>query len=166
VLYQSISFLLVFIIVAGLWIGASRDKILSWNAERAWLKKLKESLKVIQRYTRADLLNAFLIGMSRYVVIVVQFTIALALFSWPIPYPDLIGCVGLVLLAKTLLPAINIIGDLGLREFTALYVFSPYHLPPEQVVAATFLIWLVNILMPLLVGMGLIWKYKWSHWYA
>jgi uncharacterized membrane protein YbhN (UPF0104 family) len=54
------------------------------------------------------------------------------------------------------------LGDLGLREFTALLVFEQYNLPAEEIIAATFLVWILNVLGPILIGIFLIWKYKWS----
>ncbi len=72
------------------------------------------------------------------------------------------ACAALIFLAKTLIPAVNVLGDLGLREFTALFVFKQYNLPAEQIIAATFLVWIINVLGPILIGIFLLWKYKWK----
>ncbi len=121
---------------------------------------------MVRRYSGLELSTALGIGMARYLVFVAQFTLILVLIELPISVLDTVSCVGLIFLVKTLLPAINAIGDLGLREFTALYVFAPYHLASEKIMAATFLIWFINILAPLLVGIFFIWKFKWSVKYA
>ncbi|WP_373331346.1 lysylphosphatidylglycerol synthase domain-containing protein [Salmonirosea aquatica] len=155
-------FLLVLIVLGGIGVGIFRRKITGWPAKRQWAIKFKENIQVINLYTGRDLTLALGLGALRYAVFVAQFALALSLFDLPIPFLNLIRCVSLILLAKTLLPAINVLGDLGLREFTALLVFEPYGLASEKIIAATFLIWLINILGPLLVGVFLIWKHQWN----
>ncbi|MFB9296680.1 lysylphosphatidylglycerol synthase domain-containing protein [Persicitalea jodogahamensis] len=162
----SISALLITILIGGILLGLSRQRLLNWKSERLWIVKLKKNLAVVKHYSGKDLTIAFSVGFIRYLVFVTQFTMAFILFEIPVSTLDTISSVGLIYLVKTLLPAINAIGDLGIREFTALYVFAPYHVSSEKVMAATFLIWLLNILAPLLVGVYFIWKYKWSVRYA
>lgn len=162
----AISSLLLFILAGGLLLGIYRQRLLDWRSNRPWAKKLKKNLSVAQRYSSGDLLFALSVGMARYLVFVFQYVLALGIFDLSISGLDILAGVGLIYLVKTLLPAINAIGDLGIRQFTALYVFAPYHVATEKIVAATFLIWLLNILVPLLVGVYFIWKFKWSAKYA
>lgn len=162
----AISGLLVAILAGGVALGLFRQTLLNWRSKYPWAAKLKKNLAVVRRYSGLELSTALGIGMARYLVFVAQFTLILVLIELPISVLDTVSCVGLIFLVKTLLPAINAIGDLGLREFTALYVFAPYHLASEKIMAATFLIWFINILAPLLVGIFFIWKFKWSVKYA
>lgn len=164
--HQLVKGVLAVVLLGGLLIGILRRRIVNIPGKRLWIGKFKANIAVIARYSGTDLAKALALGALRYLVFVGQFVLALSLFGLPVPVLDLWGCVGVILLVKTLLPAINVIGDLGLREFTALLVFEPYGLSSEKIVAATFLIWLVNILGPLLVGVFLIWKYKWTTHYA
>jgi len=138
-----------------------RDRIGNWHPDRKFWQKVKEYFNVIGGYTPAELATATAYGLLRYLVFLSQFVFALSLFDFPIGIVQLASCVTLIFLAKTLIPAINVLGDLGLREFTALLVFAPFHLPAEQIIAATFLIWILNVLGPILIGIYLIWKYKW-----
>jgi uncharacterized membrane protein YbhN (UPF0104 family) len=123
---------------------------------------MKEYLNVIGLYTPAELATGTGYGLLRYFVFLSQFVLALSLFHFQVGVWQLASCVALIFLAKTLIPAINVLGDLGLREFTALVVFAPFKLPAEQIIAATFLIWILNVLGPIVVGIFLIWKYKWK----
>lgn len=162
----AISGLLLLILAGGFVLGIFRRRLLDWRSNRPWAKKLKKNLMVVQQYSSQELVTALTIGLTRYLVFVAQYALALRLFDFPISTLDTLTGVGLVYLVKTILPAINAIGDLGIRQFTALYVFAPYHLAAEKIIAATFLIWLINILVPLLVGVYFIWKFKWSVKYA
>ncbi len=162
----AISSFLIAILLAGLLVGVFRFELVNWKSKRGWAIKLKKNVQVVKHYSGKELGTALLVGQVRYLVFVLQFTLALSLFQFSIPTTTLAACVGLILLTKTILPVVNVIGDLGVREFTALYVFEPYQLSSEKVVAATFLIWLINIMGPVLVGLVLIWKNKLSTKYV
>ncbi len=154
------------VLLGGLVVGIFRHRLVHWRTKRLWALKLQGNLVVISRYSGTELGQAMAIGGLRYLVFVVQFVLALWLVGIDLPLLDLLLAVALIYLAKTLLPALNALGDLGVRQFVALYVFAPYQLADEQVVAATLLVWLVNILAPLLVGVYFVWKFKWSARYA
>ena len=143
-LWWTITCLLPTLLLLGIVAGLFRNRLPTLNSKRQWVQNLRENLAVIGRYSHRELLLALFWGFARYLVFVAQFALALSLFDLAIPASSLLACVGLILLTKTLVPVINAIGDLGVREFTALYVFSPFHLPAEHVVAATFFIWLIN----------------------
>ncbi|HEV7349473.1 lysylphosphatidylglycerol synthase domain-containing protein [Telluribacter sp.] len=152
---------LLFLVMLGPVVACYRASLTQWNSTNSFLKKISPYFQVISQYETRDLLTALLYGMLRYGVFMVQFVLALSLFDFRLSLLELSACVGLILLAKTLIPAVNLFGDLGLREFTALYLFSHYGLPSEQVISATLLVWAINILGPLLVGIVLVWQHKW-----
>lgn len=154
--------LLISLCLLGILIVVFRKRLTHWQPQKTFLIKALSYFRIIGAYSGTDLLVATTYGMLRYLVFLSQFLLALSLFDFPMSAIDLAACVALIFLAKTLIPAINVLGDLGLREFTALFVFKQYNLPPEQVIAATFLVWIINVLGPILVGIFLIWKYKWK----
>ncbi len=157
---DSILTLLICLCLMGVLIGIFRKNLISFNTRKPFLIRIKTYLSVIGAYKSQHLLYATFLGGLRYLVFLGQFLLALSLFHFPVDTASLASCVSLIFLVKTILPAINIIGDLGIREFTALYVFQSFYLPVEEVLAATFLIWVVNVLGPLFIGMYLLWKVK------
>jgi uncharacterized membrane protein YbhN (UPF0104 family) len=158
----TVNIILFAIIFLGPALLSFRKQIGRWEPSRRIFVKMKEYLNVIGRYTPAELATGTGYGLLRYFVFLSQFVLALSLFHFQVGVWQLASCVALIFLAKTLIPAINVLGDLGLREFTALVVFAPFKLPAEQIIAATFLIWILNVLGPIVVGIFLIWKYKWK----
>ncbi|MBE9461819.1 YbhN family protein [Dyadobacter subterraneus] len=154
--------LLIVLIILAVLIVSRRRKLSEWKTERVFLKKLLSYFEIIGRYSATDLAVATVFGTLRYLVFLSQFVLVLSLFDFGLSYANLSACAALIFLAKTLIPAVNVLGDLGLREFTALFVFKQYNLPAEQIIAATFLVWIINVLGPILVGIFLIWKYKWK----
>lgn len=157
---QMLSILLITILLLGVLAVAFRTQLVDWHPKNSTIQKIHSYLRIIGTYTGEELSLAAFYGSLRYLVFLTQFVFALSLFDFPIPPLELASCVSLIFLAKTLIPAVNVLGDLGLREFTALLVFASYGLPAEKVIAATFMVWIVNVLGPILIGIFLIWKYK------
>jgi len=160
---QGLNLLLITIIFSVWLVMLFRGRLNEWNPAKQYLQKFLGYISIIGEYTKTDLLLATLYGSLRYFVFLSQFVLALSLFDFKLSFIALGCCVALIFLAKTLIPAINVLGDLGLREFTALFVFKQYNLPPEEIITATFLIWIINVLGPILIGIFLIWKYKWKN---
>jgi uncharacterized membrane protein YbhN (UPF0104 family) len=154
--------LLAVLILAALLIVSFRRRLTNWKPEKVFLSKLLSYFRIIGQYTASDLLVSSTYGFLRYAVFLSQFVLVLSLFDFGLSLINLSACAALIFLAKTLIPAINVLGDLGLREFTALFVFKQYNLPAEEIIAATFLVWIINVLGPILIGIFLIWKYKWK----
>ncbi|MCE7065883.1 lysylphosphatidylglycerol synthase transmembrane domain-containing protein [Dyadobacter sp. CY326] len=159
---QFVNLLLAFVTLSGIVVVWFRKPLMDWHPKRKIFQKIHAYLRIIGSYSALDLGLSTLYGSLRYAVFLSQFVLALSLFDFPVPALELASAVSLIFLAKTLIPAINVLGDLGLREFTALLVFEQYNLPAEEIIAATFLVWILNVLGPILIGIFLIWKYKWS----
>lgn len=160
---QVLHALLITVLFSGIIVVWLRKPLTNWNPEKTFFKKIHGYIRIIGNYSAGELLISLFYGTLRYMVFISQFIMALLLFRFPVSVPELAACVSLIFLAKTLIPAVNVLGDLGLREFTALVVFQHYQLPAEQIIAATFLVWIINVLGPILIGIFLIWKYKWKN---
>jgi uncharacterized membrane protein YbhN (UPF0104 family) len=157
-----VGWLLLFLVGLGPVVAWNRKRLTAWKSSHPLVLKMAPYFQVISRYSARDLAMALLLGGLRYLVFLFQFVLALSLFDFNLTLTELTACVGLILLAKTLIPALNVLGDLGLREFSALFLLRPYGLPPEQIITATLLVWAINILGPLVVGLVLVWQYKWT----
>lgn len=154
--------LLVMLILGGICMGIFRKKLINFKSDKKWVKSLNTYLRVIGEYHFSDLVRALGLGSLRYLVILFQFILALMLFPLELGFFSLITPVAMLLLAKTLIPALNTIGDLGIRGIVILWVFENYQLPSEWLIAATLIVWILNILGPLIAGLILIWKYNWK----
>ncbi len=146
------------LVVAGVLAFAFRTILVAKVPSRGAWKRVKSMLEVISFYSDKELLIAFGIGFSRYITYVAQFVAGLLLFEFPMGIYDMIACVSVVLLVKTVMPAFNLMGDLGLRGISAVFVFGRFGIAPDQVLALTLLIWFTNILLPALTGLAWVWK--------
>jgi len=97
--------------------------------------------------------RAALLALLRQVVFTWQFVLALQLAGVQLPLSTLIAGVCWVFLAKSLIPALNVWSDLGVREFSALLFFSTLGVPAWPVVGASLMLWGINIMLPALAGL-------------
>ncbi|TLV03588.1 lysylphosphatidylglycerol synthase domain-containing protein [Dyadobacter luticola] len=159
---QVLDILLIIILILGALATLFRKPLTDWHPTKPIFITIHSYLRIAGSYTPAEIGLSALFGALRYLVFLTQFILILSLFDFSVSMIDQFACVSLIFLAKTLIPAVNVLGDLGLREFTALVVFASFNLPPEKIIAATFLVWIINVLGPILIGIFLIWKYKWK----
>ena len=146
-------------VVTGMWLAAQGrvwQVFFSWR----WLQGYRHFFQVIREYQSAEIQRIGVLALARYWVFSLQFVLMFLLFGVKLPLLDLIIVVFLIYLAKTVIPAFNFLSDLGVREFSALYFFEAYHLPAAQVVSATLTLWVINILVPVVVGTAFIFRLK------
>lgn len=144
----------------GLWVAARRRSVPTLFGRVAWLRPLGRYVQVVGAYSAADLTRVFGWALLRHGVFTGQFLLVLVAFGIRLPLADALCGVSLVFFAKTVVPAFHFLSDLGVREFSALYVFGFWNVGPNAVVSATLALWLVNILLPALVGLGYLFQLR------
>ena len=117
------------------------------------LRKLLPYLEIMSQYKAKELWLVLTFALLRYGVFTLQFLVGMKILQIDLPLTVLLNGIVLIFLAKSVIPTLNAFGDLGLREFSALLFFQMFAVAPERIVAASLLIWLVNILIPAFVGL-------------
>ena len=146
--------MLVTTLAFGLWVAARRQVVPRLFERVRWLRPFGKYVGVVGQYSAGELGRVFGWAMLRHGVFTGQFLLMLVVFGIRLPVADALCGVTLVFFAKTVIPAFHFLSDLGVREFSALYVFGFWNIGPEAVVSATLALWLVNILLPAVVGTG------------
>ena len=157
---QIIFCLLIFTLILGIIVFTFREKITLFLSNFHWIKRYENHLKVLTEFDLGEFRIVFFWAILRYLTFSLQFVIVLNIFHIDIPLIELWAISCLVLLFKTIIPPINFLSDLGVREFSALHFFSLYSVQTSSVVTATFFLWLINILLPVIVGGFLFLKSK------
>ncbi len=128
-----------------------------------WLIGLtRKYLSIVGEYSVKQLILLQSLSMVRYLVFCFQFILILKAF---LPTLDhILGLAGVtwIFLAKSLLPSFNFLSDLGIREYSAIYFFEQYQVEILPIVCASLFVWVINILVPTLVGLPLVLQLKWS----
>ncbi|TKC07409.1 lysylphosphatidylglycerol synthase domain-containing protein [Pedobacter frigoris] len=120
-------------------------------------RKYKKFYAILARYHKRELLNILLFCLARYVVFSTQYFI---LFYWLIPdihYLDILMMVSILFFVQSTLPSLDLF-DVGVRSLTASYFFSFVTRQDVAVIACTASIWLINIIIPAILGSYFVFK--------
>lgn len=88
----------------------------------------------------------------RYLVFATQFYLALQVFEVRGDGLTLLCGIALMFLVKSMLPALNVVANLGVRETAAALVFGSVLAEAEGAFSASLLIWCINLLLPAMGG--------------
>jgi hypothetical protein len=121
--------------------------------------KIKKYAEVFSLYTSGELLNLLLLSMARYLVFSFQFYLMLKVFQIPVHYFQAIMLIGMVYLFMTVIPTIALT-EFGVRGSVSLTIFQQYLVSigswndsmSISVVAASSLLWVVNLVFPAAIG--------------
>lgn len=122
----------------------------------SWLGKRVHNL---QRYKRKQ--KWIILGLStmRYAVFASQFILSLHLLGVALSLDEAFLRIATIYLSTTLIPTFAL-AEIGLRESMALLILSPSIQADSAVFAATLLVWIVNLLLPALLGASFFMKHK------
>ena len=154
--------LLLVMSALGIPFGLVRRRLLGWAATRAGLRRFANYWDVAGQYSDREIGLALGAATVRYLVFSGQFYVAMRLVGITLPPGVSTSGIGVVFLVKTVTPAFNLLSDLGVREAAALWTFAPFNQSAPVLITATLTLWIINILMPVLVGLIWVWRLKWS----
>jgi len=116
-----------------------------------FLRKFTKYNEVFAFYNYSDLLEVLAYSVARYIVFSTQFVILLNVFSIPIAYPDVIILITVMLFVISVIPTIAIT-EIGVRGSVALFLFGLISSNVVGILSATFVMWVINLLLPALIG--------------
>jgi uncharacterized membrane protein YbhN (UPF0104 family) len=152
--------LIAFTLILGIIIYNYKVKIIGFLPRFSWLKTFEKHFQMMIKFDSDEIRHLFIWSILRYLTFSLQFVLALLIFKVNIHFIDLWAISCLVFLFKTIIPAINFVSDLGVREYTAVHFFSLFSVNVSSVVMATFCLWFLNILLPVVFGGLLVLRIK------
>jgi len=120
-------------------------------------RKYKKFYSILGRYRKKELFKIMLFCLARYLVFSFQYFI---LFVWLIPglqYLDIVMMTCLLFLIQSALPSLDLF-DVGIRSVTAVELFKHVTNQHVAVIACTASIWLINIIIPAILGTYFVFK--------
>lgn len=120
-------------------------------------RKYKKFYSVLSKYQTTELLGILMFCLARYLVFSTQYFI---LFNWLIPeihYLDILMMVSILFFVQSTLPSLDIF-DIGVRSVTAAYFFGFVTTQDIAVIACIAIIWLINIIIPAILGSYFVFK--------
>lgn len=108
-------------------------------------------------YNSVLLSKISLLSLSRYIVFFTQFYLLLYIFNTGLSFQDAVIGLPLIYIITSIIPSISF-AELGIREISAFEILKHFTENTNGVVYATFTLWLINLLLPALIGSFLLLK--------
>jgi Lysylphosphatidylglycerol synthase TM region len=113
-----------------------------------WVSQWTEGLTY---FTTPQLLRLLLLSGFRYLIFLLQYACAFALFNVYLSPLDLIASVGFCFLLLSIVPNFAI-AELGIRGLVSLWIVGLFSVNKTGILLATLTIWLINLILPAVAG--------------
>lgn len=115
------------------------------------IKPFRRFFRILARYKKADLLKILLYCLSRFAVFTTQYCLVINLLIPGIPIFSMVLMLFILFFIQSALPSLDLF-DIGVRALTATYFFGFLTDQEVAIMAATACIWLVNLIIPAVMG--------------
>jgi hypothetical protein len=119
------------------------------------VKKHLRHLTVLRHYTRRELGGALQFAVLRYLTYTFQYFFLLRFFGIPVPLTDGLAGIATIFFVQASIPLPPVMGLLARGEI-ALFVWGVFSRNDVGILAATFTLFVINIAVPALLGLGCI----------
>lgn len=114
------------------------------------LKNIEKWFDQLRAYSNRLFITTLVLSALRYSIFLTQFVILLIFFRVELPIEIIVSGAIFTFFVKSVIPTFF---DLGVRELAAVFFFSMYHIANEKVLAASISLWLINLLIPAVIGL-------------
>ncbi len=128
-------------------------------SRREWSRDLFSGLIILRNSSNKFRLKLTLLSLFFYTCFIVQFALLVCAFSHHNDYLNYIWSGNLVMFAKTIIPSVSF-GELGIREGASVYFLRKVGVTPAAGFNASIFLFLINILLPAIVGLIFLSKKK------
>lgn len=149
---------LVFILVCLSYLYYKIDELPGFLNRLNFLKKYLSKLQVLRHYSLKNLLNVQFWSMLKFAIFTTQFVLLLLAFNMPFSIA-LFFMVMFIFLIQTLVPSVALL-EIGVRTNVALFVLGLISDNAIGILSASLLLWMINLMLPALVGAFLLFKIK------
>lgn len=116
-----------------------------------FLRRYANYNEVFSFYNFSELLEVLLYSVARYIVFTTQFFILLELFKVHVAYIDAMILIMTMLFVISIIPTIAIT-EIGVRGSVSIFLFGLLSTNTVGILSATFVMWVINLLLPALIG--------------
>ena len=124
-----------------------------------FLRNFAKYNEVFTFYNSSELLEVLLYSIARYIVFTTQFFILLQVFGVDVSYIDAIILTTTMFFVISVIPTIAIT-EIGVRGSVAIFLFGLISSNTTGILSATFVMWVINLLLPALIGTAFIFTLK------
>jgi hypothetical protein len=122
-------------------------------------RKMRVYLNVFSFYRTGDLNRVMLYSILRYLVFSVQYFLLLRFFDIDLPVMESFIIISGIFFVLAIIPTIAL-AELGIRGYTALYFLAYYSTNTLGIIASSYALWLINLVIPAIAGLVFLPKLK------
>ncbi len=137
----------------------SIDRLSGFLVRFRWLKVFHPFLLALQGVSLKDKAFLLLFSTIKFLTYITQFYLMLNFFGISIPAFTGLSAVALIYLILHFVP-VPTVGDLGVRGSVSILILGPYTSDVPAIVFTTFMVWIINIMVPSIIGMVLLRKIR------
>ncbi|MHB1177523.1 MAG: lysylphosphatidylglycerol synthase domain-containing protein [Daejeonella sp.] len=116
-----------------------------------FIKPFRRFFSILTKYKKGDMFRVLTYCLSRYVVFTTQYFLVIHLLVPGIPVFPMLMILFILFFIQSALPSLNLL-DIGVRASTATYFFAFLTDQELAIIAAIACIWLVNLIIPAILG--------------
>ncbi len=114
-------------------------------------EKIKKEIRVVESFVFSDLVELLKVSSLRYLVYCIQYLCLLLFFGGELNVFAALIIIASIFFAQTIIPTIALV-ELGVRGNVALFFFKPFSVLSIVVLSTTFGLWLINLIIPAIIG--------------
>jgi uncharacterized membrane protein YbhN (UPF0104 family) len=114
--------------------------------------RLIKSVGMLRLYTRRELFESLFWSFVRYLIYSVQYYFMLRFFGIDVPILRAASCISTIYLLQTSIPLPPVVGLLARGE-VALKIWGLFTKNDLSILAATFSLWVINLIIPAFIGL-------------
>lgn len=123
-------------------------------------QRFSSYLKVLENFDATILMRILFLSFARYLVFIGQYCLVFPVFGVNIGFWQGGAGMSVVFLVMAVVPTFTFLTELGLRWEASIQVLELYSPNTVGIFAASFAIWLINLIIPALIGSLLILSIK------
>ncbi|HMH23359.1 MAG TPA: hypothetical protein VK563_16350 [Puia sp.] len=123
-------------------------------------RKYMGSVKILESFNATMLTEILSLAFCRYLVFIIQYSLVFPVFGVFLGIWQVWGGVSVVFLIMAVVPTFTFLTELGLRWEAGIQVLELFSANALGIFAASFAIWLINLIIPALIGSLLILSIK------
>jgi uncharacterized membrane protein YbhN (UPF0104 family) len=124
-----------------------------------FIKKFHRFFDVMGRYKKTELINIMLFCLARFATFTFQYYLIIHMLIPGMQAFEMVMMVLIFLFVQSALPSLDLV-DIGVRNGTAVFLFGYITHQTIAVMAAVSSIWLINIIIPAILGSVFVFKLK------
>nr|WP_183562337.1 lysylphosphatidylglycerol synthase domain-containing protein [Mucilaginibacter sp. SP1R1]MBB6150382.1 hypothetical protein [Mucilaginibacter sp. SP1R1] len=124
-----------------------------------FLKKYHKFFEIMGRYKTNELLKILGLSMARYITFTIQYCIVFHLLIPQFAFFPMVMMLFVYFFITSAVPSLDLL-DVGVRSFTAAHLFAYVTDQKIAVIAGVSSIWLINLIIPAILGSLFVFKLK------